>query len=153
MVPIKLPQSPNLRIILSAEAAAAFDELTRSGADDEMVRQIRNAWPNTFREARFIPAVEYIQANRHRRLLIEDFHQVISQYDVILTPTFGGSQLGVTNLTGHPVLAIPSGFDETNHPTSISILGNLFDEEKILLLGDAIQQQTDHHLKHPPGFE
>ena len=156
LIEAEMPKSLSRKaydVILRAEAGAFFDELVLTGGDKSMVQQESFSRANSLRQSRFIPAVEYIQANRHRRLLIEDFHQVISQYDVILTPTFGGSQLGVTNLTGHPVLAIPSGFDETNHPTSISILGNLFDEEKILLLGDAIQQQTDHHLKHPPGFE
>ena len=156
LIEAEMPKSLSRKaydVILRAEAGAFFDELVLTGGDKFMVQQESFSRANSLRQSRFIPAVEYIQANRHRRLLIEDFHQVISQYDVILTPTFGGSQLGVTNLTGHPVLAIPSGFDETNHPTSISILGNLFDEEKILLLGDAIQQQTDHHLKHPPGFE
>lgn len=156
LVEAEMPKSLSRKaydVILRAEAGAFFDQLVLTGGDRTMVQQESYSRANSLRQARFIPAVEYLQANRHRRLLIEDFHKVISKYDVILTPTFGGSQLGVTNLTGHPVLAIPSGFDEGNHPTSISILGNLFDEGKILQVGKAIQEQTDHHLKHPPGFE
>lgn len=139
-------------IILRAEAGAFFDQLVLTGKDRTMVQQESFSRANSLRQSRFIPAVEYLQANRHRRLLIEDFHKVISQFDVILTPTFGGSQLVVTNLTGHPVLAIPSGFDKENHPTSISILGNLFEEGKVLKVGKAIQDEFDHHLKHPPEF-
>ncbi|MDH3648261.1 MAG: amidase [Saprospiraceae bacterium] len=140
-----------LNFILSAEAAAAFDDLTRSGADDKMVRQIRRAWPNVFREARFIPAVEYIQANRIRNQLIEEMHTVMQEYDVILTPSFG-PQLLATNLTGHPCVTVPNGLIE-GHPASISFLGNLFDEAKILALAGAFQSATDHEDRHPPFFK
>jgi len=140
-------------IILRAEAGAFFDQLLLEHGDREMVQQEPFSRANSLRQSRFIPAVEYLQANRHRRLLIEEFHAVISPFDVILTPTFGGSQLMVTNLTGHPVLAVPSGFDEDEHPTSISILGNLFEEGKVLEFGKIVQEQFGHHLKHPAGFE
>ncbi len=156
LVETKMPESLSRKaydIILRAEAGAFFDQLLLEQGDRIMVQQEPFSRANSLRQSRFIPAVEYLQANRHRRVLIEDFHQVISQFDAILTPTFGGTQLMVTNLTGHPVLAIPSGFDNDNHPTSISVLGNLFEEGKILELGKAIQDQFDHHLKHPPGFE
>ncbi|MDW3190834.1 MAG: amidase [Cytophagales bacterium] len=152
----KMPESLSRKaydIILRAEAGAFFDQLVVEKGDRKMVQQESFSRANSLRQSRFIPAVEYLQANRHRRLLIEDFHKVISQFDVILTPTFGGSQLIVTNLTGHPVLAIPSGFDKDNHPTSISVLGNLYEEGKILEFGKMLQNQFDHHLKHPPGFE
>ncbi len=156
LVEAKMPDNLSRKaydIILRAEAGAFFDQLVLKQGDRDMVQQESFSRANSLRQSRFIPAVEYLQANRHRRLLIEDFNQVISQFDVILTPTFGGSQLVVTNLTGHPVLAIPSGFDKENHPTSISILGNLFEEGKVLELGKAIQSEFDHHLKHPPGFK
>lgn len=156
LIETKMPHTLSRKaydLILRAEAGAFFDQLVLEQGDRTMVQQESFSRANSLRQSRFIPAVEYIQANRHRRLLIEDFHDVISQFDVILTPTFGGTQLMVTNLTGHPVLAIPSGFDKDNHPTSISILGNLFQEGKVLELGKAIQNQFDHHLKHPPGFE
>jgi len=156
LIEAELPETVSRKaydIILRAEAGAFFDQLVLSQGDRSMVQQESFSRANSLRQSRFIPAVEYLQANRHRRLLIEDFHEVISQFDVILTPTFGGNQLIVINLTGHPVLAIPSGFDKDNHPTSISILGNLFEEGKVLEFGKAVQDQFDHHLKHPPGFE
>ncbi len=148
LVPITLPESPNLRIILSAESAAAFDELTRSGADDEMVRQIRNAWPNTFREARFIPAVEYIQANRHRTALIEAMDKVFEKVDVYLNPSWNSPSLGITNYTGHPCVVLPNGFRD-GRPTSITFTGKLFEEGKVLRVAKAYQDATAHHLAHP----
>lgn len=146
--PDNLPVS-SLRIILSAEAAAAFDELTRSNRDDELTRQIKNAWPNVFRGSRFIPAVEYINANRVRYQLIQEFNELIAPYDVIVTPTFGGSQLLVTNLTGHPCAVVTNGFNENGSPTSISFIGNLFDEGHIMELAHAFQQATDFEEQHP----
>ncbi len=153
---VGLPKSLSGRaydIILRAEAGAFFDQLILEDGDELMVQQDQRSRANSLRQSRFIPAVEYLQAQRHRSQLIQDFHEVISGYDAIMTPTFGGNQLMVTNLTGHPVLSIPSGFDKEGRPTSISILGNLFDEESILLLGDRIQNEVDHHLRIPPGFE
>ncbi len=140
-----------LDFILSAEAAAAFEELTLSGRDDEMVRQIRRAWPNVFREAQFIPAVQYIQANRHRTILIQEMHQLMQDYDVIITPSFG-LQLLTTNLTGHPCVVLPNGFVE-GRPTSITFLGNLFEEDKILRLAMAYQEATEFENQHPSFFK
>ncbi len=138
-----------MSIILSAEAAAAFDLLTRSGEDDKMVRQVINAWPNVFRTARFIPAVEYINANRIRTAYIEEFNRWMKEFDVIVAPSFGGEQLLATNLTGHPAALVPNGFDEKGSPTSISFLGNLFDEATILAFANAYQQSTDIKDLHP----
>ncbi|MCK5169299.1 MAG: amidase, partial [Bacteroidales bacterium] len=143
---VKLPdniQVIGLVIILEAEAGAAFDELTRSNKDDELVAQHKNAWPNLFRKSRFIPAVEYIQASRIRNLLIEEFHMLIKDYDVIVCPSYGGDQLLMTNLTGHPCVVVPNGFDEKNHPTSISFIGNLYDEATILSLVKMYQDNTE----------
>ncbi len=140
-----------LDFILSAEAAAAFEELTLSGRDDEMVRQIRRSWPNVFREAQFIPAVQYIQANRHRTILIQEMHQLMQDYDVIITPSFG-LQLLTTNLTGHPCAVLPNGFVE-GRPTSITFLGNLFEEDKILRLAMAYQEATEFENQHPSFFK
>ncbi len=142
----------SLRIILNAEAAAAFDDLTLSGDDDMLVRQNRGAWPNIFRTARFIPAVEYLQANRFRQILAYEFNQLIKDYDVIVTPSYGGNQLLVTNLTGHPCVVVPNGFDDNKNPTSISFLGNLFDEATLLTFVKAYQDNTGFHLHQPPGF-
>ena len=146
LTPIELPEVPDIRLILEAEAAAAFDELTRSGKDDQMVRQIKNAWPNVFRTARFIPAVEYIQANRLRSQLIEEMDEAIKDVDVFVHPSF--SSLGLTNLTGHPCVVLPSGLKD-GRPTSISFTGKLYDEGTILAVAKAYQDRTSHHKQHP----
>ncbi|HER09725.1 MAG TPA: amidase, partial [Bacteroides sp.] len=142
-----------LSLILEAEAAAAFDELTRSNRDTLLVRQHRYAWPNIFRTARFIPAVEYIQANRIRYDLVQEFHERIKAYDVVVAPSFhGSSQLLATNLTGHPVVVVPNGFKDDGSPTSISFLGNLFDEGTVLAVASAYQEASGFHKKRPPLF-
>ncbi|MFA4948623.1 MAG: amidase [Candidatus Krumholzibacteriia bacterium] len=152
LVPVELPDYPvdAIAFILSAEAAAAFDELTRSGRDDLMVRQTRDAWPNVFRASRFIPAVEYIQANRLRYLIIQDMQKL--DVDVYLSPSFGGSNLLLTNLTGHPCVVLPNGFDEKGCPTSVTFMGRLFGEAALLAVAKAYEDATDFHLKHPPLF-
>ncbi|MCB2197681.1 MAG: amidase [Bacteroidetes bacterium] len=143
----------SLAIILEAEAGAAFDELTRSNKDDELVAQHKNAWPNIFRKSRFIPAVEYIQASRIRSILIEEFNQFIQEYDVVVCPSFGGSQLLMTNLTGNPCVVVPNGFDEDNHPTSISFIGNLYDEATLLAFAKKYQDATEFDDQHPEYFK
>jgi Asp-tRNA(Asn)/Glu-tRNA(Gln) amidotransferase A subunit family amidase len=142
-----------MSIALEAEAAAAFDELTRSNRDTLLVRQHRYAWPNMFRTARYIPAVEYIQANRIRADLIEDYNSRLKDFDVVVMPSFdGGNQLLATNLTGHPVVVVPNGFKDSGSPTSISFLGNLFDEGTILAVAAAYQEATPFHQKRPEIF-
>jgi Asp-tRNA(Asn)/Glu-tRNA(Gln) amidotransferase A subunit family amidase len=150
LVEVSLPEiNPDIiSFILNAEAAAAFDELTRKNLDDQMVRQGREAWPNVFRQARFIPAVEYIQANRLRTLLIQEMDQKLKGVDVYVT-TSGGTSLLLTNLTGHPQVAVPCGFDDHGRPLSISFVGNLFEEGKALRVAKAYQEATGFHLKHP----
>ncbi|HKK77609.1 MAG TPA: amidase [Saprospiraceae bacterium] len=148
LIPITLPDMPDLGVILAAEAAAAFDELTRSGADDQMVRQLRGAWPNYFRTARFIPAVEYIQANRLRTRLIEEMSDVFDQVDVYIHPSWSSSSLRITNHTGHPCVVLPNGFRDGT-PTSISFTGRLFEEGILMEVARAYQEATAHHLKHP----
>ena len=154
LVPIELPDLPvySMAFVLSAEAAAAFDELTRSGRDDLMVRQIKNAWPNVFRSSRFIPAVEYIQANRLRHELIQQMHDLMIGVDLYVAPSFGGGNLLLTNLTGHPCVVLPNGFDDEGHPRSISFVGRLYDEATILEVANSYQKATDFHLKHPVLF-
>ncbi|UCH83480.1 MAG: amidase [Candidatus Latescibacterota bacterium] len=156
LVPIELPDYPiaSLSFVLSAEAAAAFDELTRSNRDDLLVRQIKNAWPNVFRSSRFIPAVEYIQANRIRTMLNQAMVQVFDDagVDIYVAPSFGGDNLLLTNLTGHPCVVLPNGFNEEGSPVSISFIGRLYEEGKLLALANAYQVSTDHHRKHPAGF-
>jgi len=141
-----------MSIILSAEAAAAFDELTRSHRDSLMVRQIRNAWPNSFRASRFIPAVEYIQANRVRHQLIQDMEKLMTDVDVYVAPSLEGDNLLLTNLTGHPCVVVPNGFNEKHSPTSISFIGRLFDEATMLAVAKAYQDATGFHHQHPPEF-
>jgi len=155
LIPIELAQLPvsALSFILNAEAAAAFDELTRSGRDDLLVRQQKRAWPNVFRQARFIPAVEYIQANRIRTLLMQDMVQKMKDIDVYVAPSFGGNNLLLTNLTGHPAVVVPNGFNEKGSPTSISFIGSLFEEAKVLRVAKAFQDATGFHLKHPKSGE
>lgn len=150
LVPLSLPDLPfrNISFILSAEAAAAFDLLTRSGRDDLLVRQVRNAWPNVFRQARLIPAVEYINANRIRTELINQFDQQLKDLDLYLSPSFSGNLL-MTNLTGHPCVVLPNGFAEDGTPTSITFMGKLFDEGRLMAFARAYQEATDFHLKHP----
>ncbi len=150
-LPEELPVEA-MNFILNVEAAAAFDELTRTDRDDELTRQGKNAWPNVFRSARFVPAVEYIQANRMRTMVMDEVNKLFVDYDVIVTPSFGGNQLLMTNLTGHPCVVIPNGFDEENHPTSISFIGNLYREEPLLELANAYQEATEHEDKHPEFF-
>ncbi|MCR9014267.1 amidase [Aquiflexum gelatinilyticum] len=153
-VELKTSVDPSSMLIsLYVEGAAAFDDLTRLNLDDQMVAQHRNAWPNLFRAARFIPAVEYIQANRYRSILIEEMHALFQEYDVIVTPSFAGNQLQITNLTGHPALCMPNGFAENGSPTSITFLANLFDEEKLIMLGKAYQEKTDWQKKRPAFFD
>jgi Asp-tRNA(Asn)/Glu-tRNA(Gln) amidotransferase A subunit family amidase len=153
-VELKTSVDPSSMLIsLYVEGAAAFDDLTRLNLDDQMVAQHRNAWPNLFRAARFIPAVEYIQANRYRSILIEEMHALFQEYDVIVTPSFAGNQLQITNLTGHPALCMPNGFAENGSPTSITFLANLFDEEKLVMLGKAYQDKTEWQKKRPPFFD
>ncbi|MCB0585069.1 MAG: amidase [Phaeodactylibacter sp.] len=150
-VAIELPEVPDIGFVLSAEAAAAFDELTRSGRDSLLVRQLRNAWPNVFRQSRFIPAVEYLQANRLRSRLIEETHKALREVDVFLAPSWAGGNLLRTNLTGHPCVVLPTGFID-GLPTSITFCGRLFGEAEILKLAALYQANTDFHLQHPEGF-
>ncbi|MFP4447807.1 MAG: amidase [Bacteroidales bacterium] len=150
-LPEELPVEA-MNFILNVEAAAAFDNLTRTEKDDELTRQVKDAWPNVFRSARFVPAVEYIQANRMRTMVMDEVNKLFIDYDVIVTPSFGGNQLLMTNLTGHPCVVIPNGFDEENHPTSISFIGNLHREEPLLELANAYQEATEHEDKHPEFF-
>ncbi len=155
LIPIELPdyEVGPLRLILTAEGAAAFDQLTLTDQDDMMQWQSPNAWPNTFRAAHFIPATEYINANRARYELIQKMDSVMQKVDVYISPAFGGGNLLVTNLTGHPSVVAPNGFTESGSPTSITFVGDLFDEATLLSVAKAWQEATDHHKKHPPLFQ
>ncbi len=147
MYPVNL-----ISIILNAESAAAFDELTRTNRDDLIERQDRNFWPNSFRAARTIPAVEYINANRYRYNLCKSMNDFMKNYDVLIVPSFSGRQLSITNLTGHPVVCMPIGFNANGSPISITLIGNLYDEANILAAAKAFQEKTEHNKKHPEKF-
>ncbi|GAB3999382.1 amidase [Spirosoma daeguense] len=154
LIPFDLPtEVPANRIsfLLGVEAAASFDELTRSGKDDLLTRQTKNAWPNSFRSSRFVPAVEYIQANRARTKLINDMATQLkkARVDVYVSPTYAGGNLTLTNLTGHPCVVLPNGFSKQNLPTSITFMGQLFEEGKVLAVAKAYQDATSWHKKHP----
>ena len=143
-------------LILEAEAAAAFDGLSRSAGTDRMVRQERFAWPNLFRHARFIPAVEYINANRLRTQLMREMTALMDRYDVLVTPSFGNAGLGITNLTGHPAVVVPNGLlpvegsADRRAPHSVTFLGRLWGEHHALRLAHAVQAATDWHRQRPP---
>jgi Asp-tRNA(Asn)/Glu-tRNA(Gln) amidotransferase A subunit family amidase len=153
LIPVEIPDVPYdpMRIILTAEAAAAFDDLTRSNRDDLLVQQTRFDWANTFRQARFIPAVDYINANRVRSKAIEAWDELMKKVDVIVTPTGAANlaQLVATNLTGHPAVILPNGFRKDGTPVSLTFLGGLFEEGKLLAVANAYQRETGFHLVHP----
>jgi Asp-tRNA(Asn)/Glu-tRNA(Gln) amidotransferase A subunit family amidase len=151
MVPVELPaiRYDAMRIILTAEAGAAFDELTRSGRVRQLAQQGPNAWPTTFRNAHLIPASDYVNANRVRTLAIRAWDELMQRVDVIVAPTNSG-QLLATNLTGHPAVILPNGFrDNDGTPVSLTFIGRLFGEESLLKVADAYQRATPHHLRHP----
>ena len=146
VVPFDLPDVSieAIDFIRYAETAAAFDELTRSG----QLRQLEQSpeqspRPAEIRPARFIPAVEYIQANRYRMRVMEQMDEAMSDLDLFI-----GANLALTNRTGHPAISLPSGFFEGS-PTGLQCTGKLFGEPELLLLAHAFQSRTDHHLKHP----
>lgn len=152
LIPFELPDRypvAALRIILHAEAGAAFDELTRSGRADLMEG---SSWPDTFRAAHFIPAVDYIQANRIRALVMEEMHRAMEGLDLFVTPSSARNLSLTTNLTGHPVVVVPNGFTEAGTPVSISFVGKLWGEAEALAVARAYQEATGFHQKRPPLF-
>ena len=158
LIPVNFPDSgiynfDIIGIVIGSESAAAFDGFTRTGLDDKMTRQGKGEWPNYFRAARFIPAVEYINANRHRYTLIQKVNDVIEKYDVIICPTWVGNQAAITNLTGHPAISIPTGFDKNHSPTSITLVGKLYDEATILAIAKVYQDATQWNKMHPEFFK
>ena len=169
LISVELPKLPYGAMVpmLEAEAAAAFDDLTMTGRDKLLTEQSANDWPNSFRIARFYPAVEYIQAARARSLAIRELSKVFEQVDVIVAPTFA-DQLVATNLTGHPALIVPNGFrgsdapqrpatgDGDNDdiggpgtPVSITFLAGHYQDAKLCAFGRAYQEATGFHKQHP----
>jgi Asp-tRNA(Asn)/Glu-tRNA(Gln) amidotransferase A subunit family amidase len=155
LVPIDLPDFPAraMSLVLMAEGAAAFDELTRSDQDDLLTRQTEDSWPNLFRAARFIPAVEYIQANRLRTEAMAAMAGVMETVDLYVAPSFSQS-LHLTNLTGHPAVVVPNAFSEAGKPAgSLTFTGRLYDEARLLAAAKAYQDATDFQRRRPllPG--
>src|ERR1044072_6154809 len=150
LTPIELPKfsTGSLRFILSAEAAAAFDDITRDGRVNQLSGQSPNDWPNTFRTSRFIPAVEYIRAQRARTLLIHEMEKLMSQWDVFVSPAPGSASLLVTNLTGNPAVCVPCGF-VNDRPIAIMFTGGVYDEVSPLRVALAFERATNWHTMHP----
>lgn len=157
MQAVSMPDSTTLPVkvlslIMYAEAGAAFDDLTRYNLDDSMVRQDEGARPNALRQSRFIPAVEYIMANRYRYQLIQEMQTLMEEVDIVVAPTQGFPQLLITNMTGHPVVVVPNGIDDEGRPQSITFVGKLYDEATILEVAKAYQEATEHEDQHPVYF-
>jgi Asp-tRNA(Asn)/Glu-tRNA(Gln) amidotransferase A subunit family amidase len=150
LVPIELPKfsAGSLRYILSAEAAAAFDDITRDGRVNQLSGQSPNDWPNTFRTSRFIPAVEYLRAQRARTLLMHEMERLMSQWDVFVSPAPGSASLLITNLTGHPAVVTPCGF-VNDLPLAIMFTGGVYDEVAPLRVALAFERATKWHTMHP----
>ncbi len=148
--PIELPDFPTgaINFILNVEGAAAFDDLTRSKGIDQLTAQGQGDWPNTFRTNRFVPAVEFIRAQRGRTLLMRKMDGMMQKCDVFLSPT-GSQSLSITNLTGHPAMCLKAGFVTENRPAALMITGRLYDEATLLRVGLAFEQATKWQGMHP----
>ncbi|HEX4588478.1 MAG TPA: amidase family protein, partial [Gemmataceae bacterium] len=152
LVPIQLPNNVPIgpvRLILSVEAAASFDDITRQGVSEGL-----GAWPETFREKRFVSAVDYLRANRVRMLLMRAMEEVMRTIDLYVGG--GGQELLITNLTGHPTVVLPFGTRKTQDgaesPTAITFTGRLYGETELLAVAHAFQQATGQHLKRPTAY-
>ncbi|MFT7669113.1 MAG: Asp-tRNA(Asn)/Glu-tRNA(Gln) amidotransferase A subunit family amidase [Planctomycetota bacterium] len=155
LVEIDLPDYPiwEMMLILMAEGACAFDELTRDGRDDQLTQQGDNAWPNLFRAARLIPAVEYIRANRLRTSLCRAMEGVMSSVDMYVHPPSMGDSLAITNLTGHPCVVVPASLPvKDRQPGSVCFTGQLYGEAKLLALVQRWQATTIYEDTHPAGY-
>jgi len=178
MVPVKvsLPDWPygNLNAILFAEAAAAFEELTLSRRVDELTMQTPDAWPNTFRQARFISAVDMVQADRLRRAVAQEMERVLSQVDLLLVPSLRDEMLTISNFSGQPSLTLRAGFVQVSEarsdwapdpsrplpkfnpprrvPHGVTLIGRLFDEGTIARAGLALERTLNVVEERPAGF-
>ncbi|MEK6398059.1 MAG: amidase, partial [Terriglobus sp.] len=169
LIPVKLPELPfsSISKVLGVEAAAAFDEITRNGRVNLLTEQSPNDWPNQFRTARMYSGVDYVQAMRARSLVIAEMAKLFATVDIIVTPS-GGTQLTATNLSGHPAVIVPNGVrgkdaalpDDTGDgsrfnvggpgtPVSITFLGELYDDARLLAFARMYQEKKDFHPAHP----
>lgn len=151
LIPVDLPDlslANQIGFILEVEAAASFDDLTRSGEVNLLRTGVSaSTWPNTFKSARFVPAVEYLRAQRARTVLMHQFDKFMSQFDVLLSAGSDGT-LGATNLTGHPAMAVKCGFIN-NLPRILMLTGQLYDEATMCRVALAYEQATAWKDKHP----
>ena len=178
MVPVEvsLPDWPydSLNLILFAEGAAAFEELTLSGGLRELKAQVPDAWPNLFRQARFLSAVDFVQADRLRRSVAQEMARIFSQVDLLLVPSLRDEMLTITNFTGHPSLTLRAGFVEVSEarsdwapdpahplpkfspprrvPHGVTLIGRLFDEGTLGRAGLALERTLNVVAERPPGF-
>lgn len=176
-VEVSLPDWPydSLNTILFAEAAASFEELTLSGGLDLLRMQVPDGWPNTFRQSRFLSAVDFVQADRLRRKVAREMARIFSDVDLLLVPALRDEILTITNFTGHPALTLPAGFIEISQarsdwapdpahplpsfspprrvPHGVTLVGRLFDEGTLGAAGMALEKAFDVWKKHPPGFD
>jgi Asp-tRNA(Asn)/Glu-tRNA(Gln) amidotransferase A subunit family amidase len=175
-VEVSLPDWPydNLDLILFAEAAAAFEEITLNHALDQLKAQVPDAWPNTFRQSRFLSAVDFVQADRLRRMVALEMARIMNQVDLLLVPSLRDEMLTITNFTGHPSLTLRAGFVEVSEarsdwapdpanplpkfspprrvPHGVTLIGRLFDEGTIARAGLALERHFNVATENPPGF-
>ena len=134
-----------------AEGAAACEEITRSGSDDTLSWQADEAWPNTFRQAWFIPAIELVQASRLRRRAMETMHSWFMQFDAVVSPPFAGDLLVLTNSCGQPCAVARCGFDDPKTPRTVTVMSRLFDEGTALRVAAAIEARLGQWDRFPPS--
>ena len=175
-VEVSLPDWPfdSLNLILFSEAAAAFQELTLSRKVDQLRAQVPDAWPNVFRQSRFLSAVDFVQADRFRRKVAQEMARIFTQVDLLLVPSLRDEILTITNFTGHPALVLRAGFVEVSEarsdwapdpkhplpkfspprrvPHGVTLIGRLFDEGTIAEVGMALEAAFNVSAEHPPGF-
>ncbi len=175
-VEVSLPDWPydSLNIILFAEAAAAFEQITLDHRIDSLKMQVPDAWPNTFRQSRFLSAVDFVQADRMRRMVAGEMRRVMGEVDLLLVPSLRDEFLVITNFTGHPSLTLRAGFVEINEarsdwapdparplpkfspprrvPYGVTLVGKLFDEGTIVQAGMALETAFGVQKARPTGF-
>jgi Asp-tRNA(Asn)/Glu-tRNA(Gln) amidotransferase A subunit family amidase len=175
-IEVSIPDWPYncLNAILFAESAAAFEELTLNRQIDSLKMQTPDSWPNTFRQSRFVSAVDFVQADRFRRMVAQEMQRVFSQVDLLLVPSLRDEILTITNFTGHPSLTLRAGFVKVTQPRSdwapdpkhalptfnqarrvphgVTLIGRLFDEGTIARVGLAMERSLNVVDEVPPGF-